>query len=220
MSEDRGVPNASSARADDTKGAASGDPDQAVRDLIERRAAELRISLASLSRALGKNASYMHHYLRRGSPSYLGERERKAVAARLGLDEAALMHPAVVSSPVTNAAPLSSRDEVPVYLQRDEIGVGAAREFLPRRVRPENDVIAVRMQTGRGRLEPGDVVFLAREPARIGDTVFAIRGRQIAGWGRLMEATDEAVTIAAMSGLLTVPTADSDILRVVAIFTV
>lgn len=47
-------------------------------------------SLASLSRALGRNAAYLHQYVTRGSPRLLPESERYQLATLLGIDESAL----------------------------------------------------------------------------------------------------------------------------------
>ncbi len=48
------------------------------------------MSDAQLSRAIGHGDSYINQYHRRGSPATLPDRERKAVAKTLKLDEAAL----------------------------------------------------------------------------------------------------------------------------------
>ena len=198
---------------------ASESPGQRIRDLIEQRAVEMGISLASLSRALGKNTSYMHHFLKRGTPRHLLEHDRPILAAKLRLPEDALMHPATAVAALTHTPSPTREDDVPAYYQTDEITPLTAREYVPHRIRPAAELIAIRMQTGRGRLEPGDLVYLAREPARIGDTVFVMRARRLAGWGRMMEAAEDTVTIETTSGSLRVPTGDADILRVVAIST-
>jgi repressor LexA len=58
----------------------------ALRALIERDGA----SLATLSRAVGRNAAWMQQYLRRGTPKLLPERERALLAAFFSVDEGVL----------------------------------------------------------------------------------------------------------------------------------
>ena len=50
-------------------------------------------SLAALSAMLGRNAAYLQQYVRRGSPRILGERDRRLLAAYLGVNEAVLGAP-------------------------------------------------------------------------------------------------------------------------------
>lgn len=57
-------------------------------------AAERGISLARLSRVLGRNAAYVQQFVARGSPRVLPERDRGLLAAYLGVTEAALGGPA------------------------------------------------------------------------------------------------------------------------------
>lgn len=47
-------------------------------------------SLAALSRLLGRNDAYLQQFVTRGSPRRLGERERRTLAAYLGIDESEL----------------------------------------------------------------------------------------------------------------------------------
>lgn len=47
-------------------------------------------SYAALSRMIGRNAAYLQQYVRRGSPKFLEERDRKLLANFFGIDEARL----------------------------------------------------------------------------------------------------------------------------------
>jgi len=58
-----------------------------VRRNLSKRADELGISLADLSRAAGRNAAYIQQFVERGSPRVLPEDVRLAVAMRLRMDE-------------------------------------------------------------------------------------------------------------------------------------
>ena len=50
-------------------------------DLIAERGADL----ATVSRAIGRNHSYLHTFVRKGIPTRLGEREREALATYFGV---------------------------------------------------------------------------------------------------------------------------------------
>lgn len=63
------------------------DSPQAV---VERLAREQGVSLAALSRSLGRNVAYLQQYVRRGSPRVLPERDRRRLAAFFGVSEQAL----------------------------------------------------------------------------------------------------------------------------------
>ncbi|UZK70932.1 phage repressor protein [Sphingomonas sp. S1-29] len=64
------------------------------RAALARIAGERGVSLARLSRVLGRNAAYVQQYVARGSPRLLPERERGLLADFLGVAEAALGGPA------------------------------------------------------------------------------------------------------------------------------
>lgn len=68
------------------------DPDP--RSALAALAAARGDSLAALSAMLGRNAAYLQQYVRRGSPRLLGERDRRLLAAYLGVSEAVLGAPA------------------------------------------------------------------------------------------------------------------------------
>ena len=69
----------------------ASDPDP--RTALATLAAARGDSLAALSAMLGRNAAYLQQYVRRGSPRILGERDRRLLAAYLGVNEAVLGAP-------------------------------------------------------------------------------------------------------------------------------
>lgn len=74
-----------------------GDGQRAALDaLIDRDG----VSLATLSRAVGRNAAWMQQYLRRGTPRLLPERERATLARFFGVAEAVLGGPSASSASV------------------------------------------------------------------------------------------------------------------------
>jgi len=58
-----------------------------VRARVQQLAHGRSVSLASLSRLIGKNASYLQQFVTRGSPKRLGEDERLVLAQFFGVDE-------------------------------------------------------------------------------------------------------------------------------------
>ena len=63
------------------------------RQLIEEHAQAKGWSLSELSRSIGRNVAYVQQYVRRGTPRYLTEHDRHALAAILGIDHRRLMEP-------------------------------------------------------------------------------------------------------------------------------
>lgn len=57
---------------------------------LERLVAASPTSFAALSKMLGRNAAYLQQYVKRGSPQFLEERDRKLLADFFGIDEARL----------------------------------------------------------------------------------------------------------------------------------
>lgn len=60
---------------------------------LERLVAASPVSLAALSKMLGRNAAYLQQYVRRGSPQFLEDRDRKRLADFFGIDEVRLGAP-------------------------------------------------------------------------------------------------------------------------------
>ena len=59
----------------------------ALRQLIRDKAAERELSLAWLSRRIGRNTGYLYDYLHKKSPRNLPEHERRLLAEHLGISE-------------------------------------------------------------------------------------------------------------------------------------
>lgn len=64
-----------------------------AREELERLVASSPMSYAALSKMLGRNAAYLQQYVKRGSPQYLEERDRRLLADVFGIDEARLGAP-------------------------------------------------------------------------------------------------------------------------------
>ncbi len=65
------------------------DPRQELDQLIQQN----NDDYAALSRMLGRNPAYVQQFIKRGSPRYLGERERAILARYYGVDERVLGAP-------------------------------------------------------------------------------------------------------------------------------
>lgn len=70
-----------------------------MRELIQAKIEEKRVSLASVSRAIGKNHAYLQQYLERGIPKRLPEEVRSALARYLGISESVLLEGVVNQRP-------------------------------------------------------------------------------------------------------------------------
>jgi phage repressor protein C with HTH and peptisase S24 domain len=66
-----------------------GDPRQALDQLIQQKGS----SYAAISRMIGRNASYIQQFIRRGSPRQLEEQDRTMLAQFFGVDEKVLGAP-------------------------------------------------------------------------------------------------------------------------------
>jgi repressor LexA len=91
-------------------------------------------SLATLSRAVGRNAAWMQQYLRRGTPRLLPERERGLLAAFFGVDEETLggpVVPAIIRVPLLEIAASAGPGRF-VTSERAVASAGYAAEDLAR----------------------------------------------------------------------------------------
>ncbi len=187
-----------------------------VRQLVLSRSRELGITLADLSRAVGRNMSYVHQFIHRGSPAILPEDARGLLAAALQLPEASLKRRAPGRSdvPTLDAAAidnkrskidlLAGRDvrtvTIPVY--EEEIDERKVREWV---AAPDllnaGKIFAVWIRYDRGQARAGDLVFFqATQPPRIGDTVAVLSGTKIVDIGNLHAIDDKSAVVQHKAG--------------------
>lgn len=95
-----------------------------TRERLASAAREKGSSLASLSRMIGRNATYLQQYITKGSPRKLEEEDRRKLARFLGLDEAELGAPKEKSYP---SEPKRDFVDVP----RLEVDVSAGPGAMP-----------------------------------------------------------------------------------------
>ena len=175
-----------------------------IRQLLRDRAREARLSLVDLSRHLGKNATYMHQYMKRKHPAVLPEDVRHSLAALLELPEASLKPPSPGRpSPVTPMAPpvlrplsslaqpreMAPGRDVPIFADTAEIDIGLAQEwaYRPPALITARSAFALWISGARGRLRPGDLAFVRpTQPPRLGDAVVALKDKAVVALGDLV----------------------------------
>ena len=193
-----------------------------VRRLIVTRAREQRQTLADLSRAAGRNHSYMHQFLYRRTPLVLPEDARHAVAKMLGLHETQLRQNRLQPDELAGAAELTIETaaelvvqpvkpppsllsaqlaprRVPVFMDTDEIVPDRASEWTgcpEPLIGPVTGAFGVYVSRSRGRFRPGDLVFARpRMPPRAGDSVIVLQAESIEAIGDLIELGPGSATI-------------------------
>lgn len=101
-----------------------------VRRRIVDRAAELGTDLKALSLALGKNVSYLHGFITKGSPRKLDGDDRKKLAALLNVPEGALQPGVTVSDHMATVERVVGIEyaRLPLYDIRASAGRGSLVE--------------------------------------------------------------------------------------------
>lgn len=174
-------------------------------------AQERGASLASLSEMLGRNASYLQQFIRKGSPRKLEEGDRKMLARFFGVDEAELGAPEDGAKEKSYSQPSRLAQAEWVEVARLDIGASAGPGALPqgeaafdafrfsRRWLAEQGLsdaqlsaITVEGDSMEPLLRDGDEILVDRAPrafrdgvhvVRLGDTLMVKRVAQ-AGAGR------------------------------------
>lgn len=93
--------------------------EEGARAELARLVAANPVSYAALSKMLGRNAAYLHQYMRRGSPQHLEEQDRTVLANFFGIDAARL-------GPATGEAIAARLVKVPKLDVRPSAGPGSA----------------------------------------------------------------------------------------------
>ena len=106
-----------------------------VRQRIVGLIAESRSNLRMASRAIGRNAAYLHQFIHRGTPRILAEHDREALAEHLGCDPDELKHgrsPGGEAHPQSPFAVPRGYSAVPEIDVRAAAGPGAWNEEVER----------------------------------------------------------------------------------------
>jgi hypothetical protein len=205
-----------------------------IRILIRERAREVRLTMAELSRHMGRNPTYLHQYIRRRHPAVLPEDARGSLARLLGLPEDALRSPGRNRGAATGltAPPLHGlrnipssppRRDVPVFADSQSVDPVAAIEWTERPpiLQAAAGSFALWISSARGRLRPGDLAFVrGTQPPRVGDAVVALKGKEVVAIGDLVSLEPENATVEeAAETRLVVRRQDHRVMKIVCINT-
>lgn len=190
---------------------AVSDPQVDARQRLLELSQERGASLASLSKLLDKNASYLQQFIKKGSPRKLEERDRKTLAEFFGVDEVELGAPSDASQDKSYVKSLRAEPGEWVEVARLDVGASAGPGAVPaaeaafdafrfsRRWLAEQGLadaqlsaITVEGDSMEPLLRDGDEILVDRAPrtfrdgvhvVRLGDTLMVKRVAQ-AGAGR------------------------------------
>jgi phage repressor protein C with HTH and peptisase S24 domain len=150
-------------------------------------ASERGTSLAQLSNLIGRNASYLQQFVRKGSPRKLEEGDRRTLARFFGIDESELGAPEEISSAMVAApdwvdVPRLSLDASagPGSLAGEEAPIGAFR-FSARWLRGQGldparlSAIAVAGDSMEPLLRDGDEILVDTAPRPLRDGIYVAR---------------------------------------------
>jgi phage repressor protein C with HTH and peptisase S24 domain len=168
----------------------SHDPRQILLEL----ACKSGTSLAQLSALIGRNASYLQQFVRKGSPRKLEETDRRTLARYFGIDESQLGAPEENSRSPSAKAQRGDWCDVPRLalgasagpgaltgaLSGDEQAIGAFR-FAARWLRVQGldpamlSAIAVTGDSMEPSLRDGDEILVDRSPRTLRDGIYVVR---------------------------------------------
>ena len=152
---------------------------------LERLVASNPVSFAALSKMLGRNAAYLQQYVKRGSPQFLEERDRKRLADFFGIDEARLGAPPshATGSKLVSIRKLDVRPSAGSGTSVDSEDLIAAYSFDRRwlrnlgQVAPEKlSIVRVRGDSMMPTLADGDAILVSSHDGvtRLRDGIYVL----------------------------------------------
>jgi phage repressor protein C with HTH and peptisase S24 domain len=160
------------------------------RQLLLELAAQRDTSLAALSALIGRNASYLQQFVRKGSPRKLEENDRRTLARFFGIDESLLGAPEENSPALPGKAGRGDWVDVPRLalgasagpgrLANEEQAIGTFR-FSSRWLRGQGldpamlSAIAVTGDSMEPTLRDGDEILVDRAPRPLRDGIHVVR---------------------------------------------
>jgi phage repressor protein C with HTH and peptisase S24 domain len=162
------------------------DPRERLLELASARS----VSLAQLSALIGRNASYLQQFVRKGSPRKLEEGDRRVLAQFFGVDESALGAPEDISRTVAGKPPRADWVDVPRLALGASAGPGAfsgeeqaigAFRFAARWLRSQGldpsqlSAIAVSGDSMEPTLRDGDEILVDRSRRSLSDGIHVVR---------------------------------------------
>lgn len=173
-----------------------------IRRRVYDRTRELSLPLEVVSRDIGRNVSYLHQYVTKGSPVRLPEDVRALLAARLGIPEEELRIDSPLPSGLSQQRKDAEATTAPLYSDRGQVAPGAMRGTTQRPAVP-GAPIGFWISTPRGRLQPGDIAFAVEgAPVRAGDIAALIHreGGAVLRLGTASEADDGSIVVDGAAG--------------------
>lgn len=159
------------------------DPRARLLELAEQQG----VSLTALSQLIGRNATYLQQFVRKGSPRRLEERDRRKLAEFLGVDEAELGAPEYISYGAADAAAWLDVPRIDAAasagagaLDASDQAVGAFR-FSEHWLRAQglNPDMLSAIRVAGDSMEPllrdGDEILVDRTPRPLRDGVHVVR---------------------------------------------
>ena len=153
-------------------------------------AAGRQVSLAQLSALIGRNASYLQQFVRKGSPRKLEEGDRRTLAQFFGVDESVLGAPEDNSRIIGGKTPRADWLDVPRLALGASAGAGAfggeeqaigAFRFAARWLRGQGldpsqlSAIAVTGDSMEPTLRDGDEILVDRSRRTLSDGIHVVR---------------------------------------------
>ena len=161
-----------------------------VRQRLLDLASERRVSLSGLSELIGRDASYLQQFIRKGSPRKLEENDRRTLAKFFGVDESELGAPEENSSGPAKARRRREWVEIPRLALSASAGPGALGDgeemigafgFSAGWLREQNleaamlSAIAVSGDSMEPLLRDGDEILVDRRPSPPREGIYVLR---------------------------------------------
>lgn len=161
-----------------------------ARSALVRLAGERGVSLAQLSALIGRNASYLQQFVKKGSPRKLEETDRRTLARFFGVDESLLGGPGENSRDLPGKPAKGDWVDVPRLALGASAGPGAlaageqaigAFRFSARWLRGQGldpamlSAIAVTGDSMVPTLRDGDEILVDRTPRPLTDGIHVVR---------------------------------------------
>lgn len=154
----------------------------AARNRLGELARARGVGLAALSRMIGRNDAYLQQFVRRGSPQRLDERDRRALAAFLGVEEGELGGPPA-ADPMVAVPRIDARASAGPGAVADDDRVIGEERIDPRVLRRLGvaagavSMIAARGESMAPLIHDGDALFVDTADRRLSsrEGLFVIR---------------------------------------------
>lgn len=169
--------------------------------MILERAAEVRLSLADLSRKLGKNDAYLQQFIWRGSPRKLPDTARNSLAAALQVPASLLTDGASLTGvlPAPSFRRVIGDDEMPVFTEGGIFDPDQASHWTtkPLAIPLGLGCFAVWVRRDNGRVKPGDLLFACQnQPPRHDDVAVLVKDKAIIAVGNIDSLENDSVVVA------------------------